>query len=151
MVAAARRWPRWSTGSEGDDAGRGTVVAARRRLSPRRQPTTAERGYGTEHRRLRKQVAKVVAAGRASCWRCGQPIHPGAHWDLGHSDSIGAKTFGVYKGPEHRTCSRSAGGWKRHGYVVPPQLPPVSTPKALKFFDTTNLVVSQCVTDSEDE
>jgi hypothetical protein len=129
-------------------------VAARRRLPRRREPTTAERGYGSKHRRLRTQVAKVVAAGRASCWRCGQPIHPGAHWDLGHSDSIGAKTFGVYKGPEHRTCSRSAGGWKRWGYAVPPLTASRltgPTPRALKFFETANHIVSQRITDSEDE
>ena len=45
--------------SEGDDAGWGTAVAARRRLLPRRWPTTSEKGYGAEHRRLCEQTKKL--------------------------------------------------------------------------------------------
>uniref|UniRef100_A1UIX3 Uncharacterized protein n=1 Tax=Mycobacterium sp. (strain KMS) TaxID=189918 RepID=A1UIX3_MYCSK len=75
------------------------------------------------------------------CWRCRQLIAPGEPWDLGHADVPGAKRRGVYAGPEHRDCSRAAGGWKRHGITDAP--PPAhrrgSAPraKALSFFDTT--------------
>ena len=133
------------------------VVAARRRvrrrLPPRRQPTTAERGYGRAHAQLRRQVKRVVDRGGAVCWRCGRWIRPGEAFDLGHSDHRLAKHLGLYEGPEHRSCSRSAGAWKRHGYAVPPSIPPRSTgprPKALGFFDPKP-VDSQLITDDSDE
>ena len=49
---------------------RGRTPRRRRYLMRRRQLTTAQRGYDARHQALRRQVAKVVAAGRASCWRC---------------------------------------------------------------------------------
>uniref|UniRef100_A1UIU9 Uncharacterized protein n=1 Tax=Mycobacterium sp. (strain KMS) TaxID=189918 RepID=A1UIU9_MYCSK len=76
------------------------------------------------------------------CWRCRQLIAPGEPWDLGHDDSPGAKRLGLYRGPEHRDCSRSAGGWRRHGVSDPPPPPSrrrssESKARALQFFDTT--------------
>lgn len=66
-------------------------------------PTTAERGYGTEHRNLRKHYARFVAGGQAFCARCLEPIHPYEAWDLGHDDFDRR----VYTGPEHRRCNRA--------------------------------------------
>jgi len=37
---------------------------------------TTQRGYGGQHQALRKQVARLVAAGTAFCWRCGLAIQP---------------------------------------------------------------------------
>jgi hypothetical protein len=70
---------------------------------PKRGSTTA-RGYGRRHRKIRDQVAKLVARGDAVCWRCGLPILPGMLWDLGHSDIDRL----VYMGPEHQRCNRSS-------------------------------------------
>jgi hypothetical protein len=61
--------------------------------------------YGTSHRNVRKQVARVVAAGYATCWRCKRPIHPDERWHLGHDDA-----GRVHAGPEHERCNLSAGG-----------------------------------------
>jgi hypothetical protein len=86
--------------------------------------STTSRGYGAKHQALRKQVAALVKAGRAVCWRCGLPILPGMLFDLGHDDYDRT----VYRGPEHRHCNRSSaasrgnrmrgrrkGGWVRTG------------------------------------
>jgi hypothetical protein len=105
--------------------GRGPVVATRRRLPPRRQPTTAEGGYGALHRRLREQTKRLVDAGGVLCWRCGVLIVPGETWDLGHDDAPAAKALGLYRGLEHRHCSRSAGRLRRRaapGSGHPPQV-----------------------------
>jgi hypothetical protein len=71
--------------------------------------TTTERGYGGQHVALRKRWAKIVAAGEASCARCGRWIAPGTHWDLGHAD----RDRSVYVGPEHRRCNRATAGRRR--------------------------------------
>jgi hypothetical protein len=65
--------------------------------------TTAQRGYGSTHERLRQQWAPIVAAGGALCWRCGRLINRGDDWDLGHDDLDRS----VYRGPEHRACNRA--------------------------------------------
>jgi hypothetical protein len=70
------------------------------KLSPSR------RGYGTHHRALRERWKPIVAAGLAVCARCGRPIMPGTPWDLGHVDDDKSR----YRGPEHRSCNRKAGG-----------------------------------------
>jgi hypothetical protein len=48
----------------------------------------------------------LVLAGGVLCARCGQPILPGQHWDLGHVDGDKSR----YAGPEHRTCNRGTSG-----------------------------------------
>jgi hypothetical protein len=58
----------------------------RERERKRVRLTPKQRGYGWEHKKLRKQVAQVVASGNAICARCGLPILPGHPWDLGHDD-----------------------------------------------------------------
>lgn len=73
----------------------------------RPQASTAARGYGGHHRRLREQWAPVVASGRVDCWRCGQRIQAGTPWDLGHDDHDRRR----YRGPEHRGCNRDT--WSR--------------------------------------
>lgn len=72
--------------------------------------TTTERGYGTEHRRERRRWAdRLRREGSLPCARCGEPIHHGEAWDLGHTDDRGA-----YIGPEHQACNRADGGRRRH-------------------------------------
>jgi hypothetical protein len=44
----------------------------------------------------RKRYGRDVAAGRASCWRCGGWIAPGSKWHVGHDDAGAAIV-----GPEH--------------------------------------------------
>ncbi|AEL19996.2 HNH endonuclease [Mycobacterium phage Jamie19] len=76
---------------------------------PRRKAKTSARGYGAAHQRLREQYRPLVASGRATCWRCGQPISPTEAWDLGHDDDDRSR----YRGPEHaRRCNRAAAGRK---------------------------------------
>ncbi|MGH3500743.1 MAG: hypothetical protein ACRDQA_07575 [Nocardioidaceae bacterium] len=70
-----------------------------------REGSTTTRGYGTSHQRLRARWAPVVAAGGATCARCGEPIEPGDAWDLGHAGTGRV----LYSGPEHATCNRHAG------------------------------------------
>jgi hypothetical protein len=69
--------------------------------------STAARGYGSVHQRLRKDWAAKVRAGAVDCPRCGRPIAPSEQWDLGHSDD---RTY--YTGPEHAVCNRRAAAIK---------------------------------------
>lgn len=66
-------------------------------------PGTSDRGYGNEHQKLRRQVARIVALGTAKCARCGDVIHPDEGWDLGHDDHDRTR----YTGPEHIRCNRA--------------------------------------------
>lgn len=99
------------------------------------QPTTTEKGYGSAHQKVRERVKRTVDCGQAVCWRCGRWIRPGSPWDLGHDDTPTAKVFGIYRGPEHQRCSRSAGGVKRWGIRAPAQPTPQTPAPALRFFD----------------
>lgn len=63
--------------------------------------TMAARGYGRDHRRLRKKVAQAVALGAATCARCGGAISPSDPWDLDHTDDRSG-----YLGPSHASCNR---------------------------------------------
>jgi hypothetical protein len=65
---------------------------------------TSDSGYGWEHQQLRESWRPAVEAGQVDCARCGEPIFPGALWDLGHDDHDRT----VYRGPEHRACNRGA-------------------------------------------
>ena len=62
--------------------------------------TTAQRGYGSNHQKLRGEWAQKVERGMVSCAGCGQPILPGTRWHLGHNHR-----FGGYAGPEHQRCN----------------------------------------------
>ncbi|MCV7127014.1 hypothetical protein [Mycolicibacterium vanbaalenii] len=84
--------------------------------------TTDARGYGSRHKRLRKQLEPIVTSGQAICWRCAERILPGQSWDLGHDDD---DRNAPYRGPEHALkadCAaggnRSAGIRKRHGTAL---------------------------------
>ncbi len=77
--------------------------------------TTTDRGYGPEHRALRDDWARELKkVGSLPCARCGQPIHHGDNWDLGHTDDRTA-----YHGPEHQRCNRADGGRRRHRPPTP--------------------------------
>ena len=67
--------------------------------------TTAQRGYGGAHQRLRAQWKPEVDAGQAWCHAaiCLKPdrhIQPGTPWHLGHTPDRQAWT-----GPEHERCN----------------------------------------------
>ena len=62
--------------------------------------------YGHHHQTLRASLAPIVAAGQASCARCGLPIAPDEPWDLGHVTG----SADDYSGPEHRRCNRATAG-----------------------------------------
>lgn len=68
--------------------------------------STNARGYGYHHKKIRKHWEPIVQAGRATCWRCGEPIAPDSPWDLGHDDNDRTR----YRGPEHRGRECPAGG-----------------------------------------
>ena len=76
---------------------------ARRSLQSANKLSPSRRGYGRSHRALRSRLQRVVDAGEAVCWRCGEPIEPGSPWDLGH-DPLDRS---VYRGPEHVGCNRA--------------------------------------------
>jgi hypothetical protein len=73
--------------------------------------STTARGYGAKHQAERKRWAKELARlGVLPCARCGEPIHDGDEWDLGHTDDRTG-----YTGPEHSgRCNRADGGRRRH-------------------------------------
>jgi hypothetical protein len=52
----------------------------------------------------RRVLTPFVAAGLATCARCGKPIEAGEAWDLGHDDYDRTR----YTGPEHAACNRGA-------------------------------------------
>jgi hypothetical protein len=81
-------------------------MSTRRRKPP---GATARNGYGGTHQARRRQLAPLVASGRAVCARCDEPIHPNEPWDLDHAPG---KTG--YLGPSHRSCNRAAGAIKTH-------------------------------------
>lgn len=72
--------------------------------------STTARGYGWAHQQLRAWWAREIKRlGYVPCARCGEPIHDGDAWDLGHTDDRTA-----YTGPEHQRCNRADGGRRRH-------------------------------------
>jgi len=58
---------------------------------------------------------RLIVEGGLPCPRCGKLILPGEPWDLGHQGTpraLGADDSDL--APEHRSCSRSAGGKLGH-------------------------------------
>lgn len=80
-----------------------------RKFDTRDRPSATERGYGQEHRKLRKRWAKRVAAGGVRCWRCDYPINPGDQWDLGHDDHDRT----IWRGAECIPCNRGTAANRR--------------------------------------
>lgn len=75
--------------------------ASRRRKPP---GATTRGGWGHSHQRRRAAIAPLVRAGKATCARCGEPIHPDEDWHLDHN-----ATLNGYLGPSHARCNLSAG------------------------------------------
>lgn len=73
------------------------------------RPPAAERGYGAEHQKLRREIAVLVRTGQAKCARCGGPIRPAEAWDLDHDDDDRSR----YIGASHARCNRSTRGRRR--------------------------------------
>lgn len=74
--------------------------------------TTAQRGYGSHHRKIRDHYQAIIDSGEAVyCWRpdCGKQLF-GRDWHLGHDDDDRTK----YRGPECIKCNTSAGGKSAH-------------------------------------
>jgi hypothetical protein len=68
--------------------------------------TSAQRGYGAAHQRLRADYQRRMDDGeRFTCWRCGCAIDP-TDWTLGHCDDDRA----MYHGPECPPCDYAVAG-----------------------------------------
>ena len=77
---------RTAEGNEAEDDAASEVKAGQTVTSKERK-RLRNRKYGqARHRRTRKALVPVVAAGGVNCVRCGEPIEPGTPWDLGHDD-----------------------------------------------------------------
>lgn len=61
-----------------------------------------------EHKRLRAQAARQVAAGDAHCWRCGRWLAPDEPFHLGHDDHDRT----IYRGTECVGCNLKAAAKK---------------------------------------
>ena len=87
-----------------DASGRcGTCRRRNQRERDLERGSPTERGYGPEHRELREHWAPRVATDAVHCHHpdCGQLIHPGEAWDLGHDERRN------YRGPQHRSCNNA--------------------------------------------
>lgn len=80
----------------------------KQRVKAKKRGTTAQRGYGSYHRRLRRkwqvELNRAWALGQPGllCWRCHKPILRDQPWDLGHFDKADG-----HAGPEHAACNRA--------------------------------------------
>ena len=72
--------------------------------------TKRERGYGKAFLDERKVWVRMVETGEVNCWRCLNPIPPGAEFHLGHDDN----DRNIIRGPEHPYCNLSAAGKASH-------------------------------------
>ena len=80
-------------------------MAARKRW----RGTTAQRGYGSQHQKLRAKWKPLVDAGMVSCHAgvclmASRWIPPGSAWHLGHTPDRSGWT-----GPEHERCNEADG------------------------------------------
>lgn len=85
-----------------------------RQLKPQPEPrakarrgSTAERGYGHAHRRLRAYLIETFEDG-TPCARCGDPMSEDDPKDLDHTDDRTA-----YLGLSHAACNRARSGARR--------------------------------------
>lgn len=70
-------------------------------------PTGSTRAW----RKLRAHHAELLELhGSLDCWRCPEPITPATPWDLGHRTDRALGGNDTDLAPEHRHCSRTAGG-----------------------------------------
>lgn len=69
----------------------------------RHRGTTQQRGYGTEHQRLRKRLLERWRPGDP-CTRCGRAMWDRRYIDLAHTPDRTA-----YEGLQHRACNRGEG------------------------------------------
>jgi hypothetical protein len=72
--------------------------------------TTAQRGYGYEHRKLRESWRPRVEAGQVACSLCGLMIEPGQEFDLAH-DPMDSRR---YLGPAHARARHCLTGGNRN-------------------------------------
>ena len=93
-------------------------MPARRRKPP---GATTRGGWGAAHQRRRAAIAPIVNAGKATCCRCGEPIHAGEDWHLDHNASRNG-----YLGPSHARCNLAAAAAVTNGRR--PQPPFVERP-----------------------
>ena len=103
------------------------------------------RRSGAADQRARATLAALVASGSATCYRCGQPIHPTDQWDTDHPDPLitGGNPAGPVT-PSHASCNRShgaaIGNRARRGRTRPekwrqffPATPPAQHPEMSVF------------------
>lgn len=82
---------------------RSTRCTEHTRERDRARGSASDRGYGRDHRALRRHYADRMKRGETfTCWRCGHPIDP-ASFDLGHCDDDRTVTHG----PENLECNRA--------------------------------------------
>jgi len=70
--------------------------------------TTAQRGYGWNHRTARATAIAALVPG-TPCPRCGQPMHPTQHLDYDHVTPIALGGINSPKVLSHRRCNRAHG------------------------------------------
>lgn len=73
------------------------------RQRDRARGSRQQRGYDSEHDKLRASTAQRVDREGFTCWRCGTRFPPGTRFDLGHDDHYRS----VYRGAECLPCNRS--------------------------------------------
>ena len=85
------------------------------RSGRRRKPpgATTRGGWGSAHQRRRAAIAPLVNAGKATCARCHEPIHPGDDWHLDHTAARNG-----YLGPSHARCNLPAAADKTNGQTT---------------------------------
>jgi hypothetical protein len=124
-----RRRPSSRHRSLGKSAQRGTGGKNGRPRTNYEQATTAEKGWGAAHQKLRKQWAPRVEAGLVTCSGCGEPIKPGTRWELAHAHTPTAYINGEYLGPQHPACNRPSDRNPKR---------PTATPPALNWFNSVS-------------